>query len=207
MSCCMSPEHKPEERRKETPRAPNNKDSGVWADVFEYCLAVCRTHGRSTSHENAYIGARHHCFSKLGKPMVSHAGGRGRLGGGCQLVLIVVPMQWCQQMRAGLSACIFASGHGLRGISCCCTASARQLFRGSCVACCVIQATDPAHCCRSGQGCGCLFQCCGRPVCSLAKEMSASPDLCPCTAAFAVVSLFPGAVLPAAICAASCRQP
>jgi hypothetical protein len=43
----------------------------VWGDVFEYCLAVCRTHGRSTSHENAYIGPRHHCFSKLGKPMVS----------------------------------------------------------------------------------------------------------------------------------------
>jgi hypothetical protein len=76
VSCCMSPEHKPEERRKETPRAPNNKDSGVWADVFEYCLAVCRTHGRSTSHENAYIGPRHHCFSKLGKPMVSYAAGR-----------------------------------------------------------------------------------------------------------------------------------
>jgi hypothetical protein len=71
VSCCLSPEHKPEERRKETPRAPNNKESGVWADTFEYCLAVCRTHGRSTSHENAYIGPRHHCFSKLGKPMVS----------------------------------------------------------------------------------------------------------------------------------------
>jgi hypothetical protein len=71
VSCCLSPEHKPEERRKETPRAPNNKQSGVWGDVFEYCLAVCRTHGRSTSHENAYIGPRHHCFSKLGKPMVS----------------------------------------------------------------------------------------------------------------------------------------
>lgn len=71
MSCCMHPDNKPEERRKETPRVPNNKDSGVWADVFEYCLAACRTHGRSTSHENAYIGPRHHCFSKLGKPMVS----------------------------------------------------------------------------------------------------------------------------------------
>uniref|UniRef100_A0A383V7Q5 SREBP regulating gene protein n=1 Tax=Tetradesmus obliquus TaxID=3088 RepID=A0A383V7Q5_TETOB len=81
VSCCMSPEHKPEERRKETPRAPNNKDSGVWADVFEYCLAVCRTHGRSTSHENAYIGARHHCFSKLGKPMLSAPLPAGSLDG------------------------------------------------------------------------------------------------------------------------------
>lgn len=71
VSCCMSPKNKPEERRKETYRAPNNKDSGLWADTFEYCLATCRTHSRSTSHENSYIGARHHCFSKLGKPMVS----------------------------------------------------------------------------------------------------------------------------------------
>eukprot|EP00882_Tetradesmus_deserticola_P019802 GHRQ01021342.1.p1 GENE.GHRQ01021342.1~~GHRQ01021342.1.p1 ORF type:complete len:337 (+),score=147.70 GHRQ01021342.1:315-1325(+) len=81
VSCCLSPEHKPEERRKETPRAPNNKDSGVWRDAFEYCLAVCRTHGRSTSHENAYIGPRHHCFSKLGKPMLSAALPAGSLDG------------------------------------------------------------------------------------------------------------------------------
>eukprot|EP00878_Enallax_costatus_P017950 GHUV01018875.1.p1 GENE.GHUV01018875.1~~GHUV01018875.1.p1 ORF type:complete len:299 (+),score=72.19 GHUV01018875.1:565-1461(+) len=71
VSCCMNPKNKPEERRKETFKAPNNKESGFWADNFEYCLAACRTHGRSTSHENAYIGARHHCFSKLGKPMLS----------------------------------------------------------------------------------------------------------------------------------------
>ncbi|KAF8063807.1 hypothetical protein HT031_003664 [Scenedesmus sp. PABB004] len=71
VSCCMAPANKADERRKEAPRAPNNKASGVWADAFEYCLAACRTHGRSTSHENAYIGPRHHCFSKLGKPMLS----------------------------------------------------------------------------------------------------------------------------------------
>lgn len=71
VSCCMNPKNKPEEKRKSLYRAPNNKESGLWADTFEYCLAVCRTHGRSTSHENAYIGTRHHCFSKLGKPMVS----------------------------------------------------------------------------------------------------------------------------------------
>jgi hypothetical protein len=33
-------------------------------------MAICRTHVFSTSHENAYISARHHCFSKLGKPLV-----------------------------------------------------------------------------------------------------------------------------------------
>eukprot|EP00775_Hariotina_reticulata_P002100 gene2100-2418_t len=65
----MAPQNKAEDRRKVTPKAPNNNDSGTWADVFEYCLATCRTHSFSTSHENAYIGPRHHCYSKLGKPM------------------------------------------------------------------------------------------------------------------------------------------
>lgn len=79
VSCCMHPDNKPEERRKETPRVFHDANSGVWADVFEYCLATCRTHGRSTSHENAYIGPRHHCFSKLGKPMLSSPLPKGAL--------------------------------------------------------------------------------------------------------------------------------
>eukprot|EP00879_Flechtneria_rotunda_P017049 GHRR01017856.1.p1 GENE.GHRR01017856.1~~GHRR01017856.1.p1 ORF type:complete len:301 (+),score=83.81 GHRR01017856.1:437-1339(+) len=81
VSCCMAPENKPEERRKETSKAPNNKQSGFWADTFQYCLAICRTHGRSTSHENAYIGPRHHCFSKLGKPLLSPPLPAGSLDG------------------------------------------------------------------------------------------------------------------------------
>ena len=49
---------------------PGRKDSGTWKDAFELCAAVCRTHSLSTSHENSYISPRHHCFSRLGKPMV-----------------------------------------------------------------------------------------------------------------------------------------
>lgn len=77
VSCCLSPDNTPEEKRKEYPKVPGKKDSGVWDTAFEYCMAICRTHVFSTSHENAYIGQRHHCFSKLGKPLVSQEGGRG----------------------------------------------------------------------------------------------------------------------------------
>ena len=70
----MSPGNKPEERRKTYPRLPNNKEAGVWDTVFDYCMAICRTHVFSTSHKNAYIGPRHHCFSTLGKPLVRFRG-------------------------------------------------------------------------------------------------------------------------------------
>lgn len=56
-------------------RIPGLKSSGTWRDAFELCAAVCRTHRTSTSHENSYISPRHHCFSRLGKPLVR--GGRG----------------------------------------------------------------------------------------------------------------------------------
>lgn len=36
----------------------------AFADAFDFCAAACRTHRRSTSHENAYVGARHHCFGR-----------------------------------------------------------------------------------------------------------------------------------------------
>lgn len=74
VSCCLAPANKPDERRREAPRwSSNPEDSRVWSDAFEYCMATCRSHRGSTSHENAYIGPRHHCFSKLGKPMVRGA--------------------------------------------------------------------------------------------------------------------------------------
>ena len=45
-------------------------ETGRWRTPFEYCRAVCRTTARSTQHENAFIAARKHCFSKLGRPRV-----------------------------------------------------------------------------------------------------------------------------------------
>lgn len=71
VSCCLAPANGAKERLPEVPRVPGKKGSGTWSDEFELCSAVCRTHSRSTSHENSYIAPRHHCFSKLGKPMLS----------------------------------------------------------------------------------------------------------------------------------------
>jgi hypothetical protein len=44
-------------------------------------MATCRSHKGSTSHENAYIGPRHHCFSRLGKPLMSPPLPPGALAG------------------------------------------------------------------------------------------------------------------------------
>jgi hypothetical protein len=45
--------------------------AGHWENPFDHCRFACRTHARSTSHENAYIDARHHCFSAAGRPLTS----------------------------------------------------------------------------------------------------------------------------------------
>lgn len=71
VSCCLAPGNGAKQRLPEVPKIPGKKDSGTWGDEFELCAAVCRTHSRSTSHENSYISPRHHCFSKLGKPLLS----------------------------------------------------------------------------------------------------------------------------------------
>jgi hypothetical protein len=66
----MAPANKPEERMKEVRVIRTDPKSPLWPDTFEYCRDMCRTHAWSTSHENAYISPRHHCFSRLGKPLV-----------------------------------------------------------------------------------------------------------------------------------------
>ncbi|KAG2494979.1 hypothetical protein HYH03_006912 [Edaphochlamys debaryana] len=71
VSCCLAPQHEAAKLAKEVLRSPRHKESGVWGDAFSYCMGVCRTHSRSTAHENSYISPRHHCFSKLGRPMLS----------------------------------------------------------------------------------------------------------------------------------------
>mmetsp|Transcript_18603 Transcript_18603/g.39956 ORF Transcript_18603/g.39956 Transcript_18603/m.39956 type:complete len:200 (-) Transcript_18603:575-1174(-) len=71
VSCCMDPKHDAAGLARVTARSPKNRDSGTWGEAFEYCRGVCRSHGRSTVHENAYISTRHHCFSKLGKPLLT----------------------------------------------------------------------------------------------------------------------------------------
>ncbi|PNW72377.1 hypothetical protein CHLRE_16g673841v5 [Chlamydomonas reinhardtii] len=71
VSCCLAPQHNAVSIAKQALRSPRHKDSGFWGDPFEYCKGICRTHSRSTAHENAYISSRHHCFSQLGRPMLS----------------------------------------------------------------------------------------------------------------------------------------
>lgn len=81
VSCCLKPEHKAGDMAKVAFRAPTRSETGHWADAFEYCKGICRTHGGSTMHENAYISPRHHCFSRLGKPLVSPPIPAGSLDG------------------------------------------------------------------------------------------------------------------------------
>ncbi|PNH03738.1 hypothetical protein TSOC_010165, partial [Tetrabaena socialis] len=69
VACCLAPQHDAVNLAKRVLRSPRHKDSGFWGDPFEYCKGVCRTHSRSTAHENSYISTRHHCFSQLGRPM------------------------------------------------------------------------------------------------------------------------------------------
>jgi len=81
VSCCMAPASKPEERIKEVHVIRNDPKSPLWPDSFEYCRDTCRTHVWSTSHENAYISSRHHCFSSLGKPLLDPPVPQGALDG------------------------------------------------------------------------------------------------------------------------------
>lgn len=71
VSCCLRPGHGAEERLPHVYRVPGRKSTGAWSTAFELCAAVCKTHRYSTAHENSYISPRHHCFSKLGKPLLS----------------------------------------------------------------------------------------------------------------------------------------
>ncbi len=70
VSCCLRPDHKAAELAPTTPKFARMAAAGTWGNAFEYCSGICRSHGRSTVHENAYISDRHHCFSRLGRPMV-----------------------------------------------------------------------------------------------------------------------------------------
>lgn len=80
MSCCQAPSSHPEALQQQVRTIRGDPKSPLWPDTFEFCRFYCRSHGRSTAHENAYIGARHHCFSRLGKPMVRKGGGGGFWG-------------------------------------------------------------------------------------------------------------------------------
>lgn len=71
VSCCLAPQHDAAGAARTAFRARGHAETGHFADAFEYCRGICRTHRTSTSHENSYIGARHHCFSQLGKPQLA----------------------------------------------------------------------------------------------------------------------------------------
>lgn len=71
ISCCLHPDNGAAAQATVTPRSLRNGIGGMWGDAFSYCSGVCRSHGRSTSHENSYIGKRHHCYAHLGRPLLS----------------------------------------------------------------------------------------------------------------------------------------
>lgn len=71
VSCCLAPEHDAIHLFPKVYRAPGHQETGRWADEFEYCRGKCRSHGRSTVHENAYIDERHFCFSQTALPVVT----------------------------------------------------------------------------------------------------------------------------------------
>ena len=70
VSCCLEPSNNASALSKVTPKSLRNGIGGTWGeDTFGYCSGICRSHSRSTSHENSYIGSRHHCFSHQGRPL------------------------------------------------------------------------------------------------------------------------------------------
>jgi len=69
VSCCLAPEHSASKKYAKVYRAPGHSETGHWSDEFEYCRGKCRSHGRSTVHENAYIDKRHFCFSATALPV------------------------------------------------------------------------------------------------------------------------------------------
>ncbi|CAG9465561.1 unnamed protein product [Pedinophyceae sp. YPF-701] len=73
VSCCMGhPEG--EAHRQEEPRIIDHPETGYAADLFSFCAMRCRTHKASTSHENTYVGGRHHCFSRIARPLSNPQG-------------------------------------------------------------------------------------------------------------------------------------
>ncbi|KAL6749203.1 hypothetical protein V8C86DRAFT_2853403 [Haematococcus lacustris] len=81
VACCLDPKFEAESLSKRTLKVPRLPAVGTWDDAWSYCTGVCRTHSTSTMHENAYISPRHHCFSQLGKPMLSDPLPPGALDG------------------------------------------------------------------------------------------------------------------------------
>ena len=39
-------------------------ETGYFSNAFDFCKAKCRTHSKSTVHENAYKSRFHHCFGE-----------------------------------------------------------------------------------------------------------------------------------------------
>jgi hypothetical protein len=70
VTCCMWPKHNAALLLREQFRIHGNSDTGHWHNTFQYCEGKCRTHKRSTEHENRYIDDRHFCFSDSARPRV-----------------------------------------------------------------------------------------------------------------------------------------
>lgn len=70
VSCCLDPKYNASKLYRTVYRGPRHPETGKWNDEFEYCQGKCRTHSRSTAHENAYISKRHFCFSEDARPLV-----------------------------------------------------------------------------------------------------------------------------------------
>lgn len=79
VSCCLKPQFNAQELMKTQFRIHHHPTTGKWDDAFQYCMGKCRTHKRSTVHENAFIDDRHFCFSDSSRPKVSNLHTTGSL--------------------------------------------------------------------------------------------------------------------------------
>lgn len=69
VSCCLAPANKANILAREQYRIHGESDTGYWDNAFQFCVGKCRTHKRSTEHENSFIDDRHFCFSDAARPM------------------------------------------------------------------------------------------------------------------------------------------
>lgn len=70
ISCCMRPDHTKLDAHLHENRSPGREETGRWKNLFELCRGKCRTSSKSTVHENAFLGTRHHCYGERRRPLL-----------------------------------------------------------------------------------------------------------------------------------------
>ena len=68
VSCCLKPGNGAADAAHTAFRSRGHNYTGHWDSPFRYCAGACRTTGRATEHENAYVSPAHYCYSASGAP-------------------------------------------------------------------------------------------------------------------------------------------